>query len=61
MPEHDFYGNTLSAEDVERCQRCGNKYIVVWIKEGKKFIDFGLRHCPFCGLLTDQLTGSVAV
>jgi hypothetical protein len=61
MPEHDFCGNTLPVNDVEKCQRCENSYIVIWIKESEDYNDFRLRHCPFCGLLTDQLTGSVAI
>jgi len=45
----------------DECQRCGNSYIVIWLKEGEDYNDFGFRHCPFCGLLTDEISGSVCV
>jgi len=45
---------TLYNEDVEICQNCGNVYKVVWLKEGDDWNDFGYRHCPFCGFLTDE-------
>ena len=48
-------------DKTEICQRCGNIYIIIWLKPGDDYNDFGLRHCPFCGLLTDEVTGSVAV
>ena len=54
-------GKALTVKDIETCQNCGNSYILVWTKEGDDFNDFGLRHCPFCGLLTDPLTGEIAV
>lgn len=41
-------------EDIEFCQKCGNGYVVLWIIESKKYKDFGLRHCPFCGLIIDE-------
>ena len=50
-----------STKSVQTCQMCGNSYILIWIKEGDDFNDFGLKHCPFCGLVTDELTGSVVV
>jgi hypothetical protein len=50
-----------SSEAVQTCQMCGNSYILILIKEGDDFNDFGLKHCPFCGLVTDELTGSVVV
>ena len=48
-------------DKAEICQRCGNIYIIIWMKPGDDYNDFGLRHCPFCGLLTDEVTGSVVV
>ena len=45
-----------STKSVQTCQMCGNSYILIWIKEGDDFNDFGLKHCPFCGLVTDGLT-----
>ncbi len=39
-------------EDV--CSRCGNHYLVIWLKEGEEFNDFGDRYCPFCGFITDE-------
>jgi hypothetical protein len=44
---------------VEICQRCTNIYTIIWLKSGDDYNDFGLRYCPFCGLLADELTGSV--
>jgi hypothetical protein len=49
----------MSDDKAKICQRCGNIYILIWLKPGDDYNDFGLRHCPFCGLLTDELTGSV--
>ena len=49
----------ISGEKAKLCQRCENQYIHIWLKPGDDYNDFGLRHCPFCGLLTDELTGSV--
>ena len=51
----------MSGEKIEVCQRCGNQYILIWLKEGDDYNDFAFRHCPFCGLLTDEITGSVIV
>ena len=42
-------------EDVEICENCGNVYRVYHLKPGDDWNDFGYRHCPFCGLLTDEL------
>ena len=36
------------------CQRCKNVYIVIWLNQGKDFNDFGDRHCPLCGLITEE-------
>ena len=41
-------------QEAEVCLHCGNIYKVVWIKEGDNYNDFGMRHCPFCGLLADE-------
>jgi hypothetical protein len=51
----------MSDDKAKICQRCGNIYILIWLKPGDDYNDFSLRHCPFCGLLTDELTGSVIV
>jgi hypothetical protein len=51
----------MSGETIEVCQICGNQYILIWLTQGTDYNDFGLRHCPFCGLLTDELTASVIV
>jgi hypothetical protein len=53
--------DAMQGEEVETCQNSGNVYLLVWLKQGHDYNDFGLRHCPFCGLLTDELTGSVIV
>ena len=52
-------GEPASSGSVETCQRCGNTYILLWFEQGDGYRDFGDRHCPFCGLVTDQVTGSV--
>ena len=41
--------------EVETCEHCGNIYKLVWLKESHDYNDFGFRHCPFCGLLIDEL------
>ena len=51
----------ISGEKIETCQNCGNQFILIWLTQGNVYNDFGLRHCPFCGLLTEELTGNVAV
>ncbi|MBW2173227.1 MAG: hypothetical protein JRF64_01005 [Deltaproteobacteria bacterium] len=40
--------------ELETCEHCGNVYRLIWLKEGDQYNDFGYRHCPFCGLLTDE-------
>ena len=47
--------DSMSYENVEKCENCGNVYRLIWLKEGDDYNDFGFRHCPFCGLLTDEL------
>ena len=49
----------ISKNNADVCQNCGNVYLLIWLKHGDDYNDFGLRHCPFCGLLTDELTGNV--
>ena len=46
--------DVLKVQEVETCERCGNIYKLIWLKEGHDYNDFGLRYCPFCGLLTDE-------
>ena len=41
--------------EVETCERCGNVYKLIWLKESNDYNDFGFRHCPFSGLLMDRL------
>ena len=53
--------NAILQDNVDVCQNCGNIYTLIWLKHGDDYNDFGLRHCPFCGLLTDELTGNVIV
>jgi hypothetical protein len=40
-------------EQTEGCPRCGNQYIVIWLKKGCDFNDFGDRYCPLCGFVTE--------
>ena len=51
----------IVSDEVKTCQSCSNMYLLVWLKQSRDYNDFGLRHCPFCGLLTDELTESVVV
>ena len=51
----------ISGDNMNICQRCKNTYILIWLKKAEDFNDFGLRHCPFCGLLVEELTGSVMI
>ena len=52
--------NTMLIEQVtpdqkaEVCQHCGNIYKFFWIKTGDDYNDIGIRHCPFCGLITEE-------
>ncbi len=41
-------------QEAEVCESCGNVYKVLQIKEGDDFNDFGMRHCPYCGMLTQE-------
>ena len=41
-------------DDVDACGRCKNQYMVIWLKEGDDYNDFGDRYCPFCGVVTDE-------
>ena len=50
----------IMLEDVEVCESCGNVYKVKLLKPGDDWNDFGYRHCPFCGLVTDELTGATS-
>ena len=44
----------ISEDKVDECLNCGNQYILIWLKQGDDFNDFGDRHCPFCGIITDE-------
>jgi hypothetical protein len=46
--------NIGPTQQIETCARCGNAYLVIWIKEGHDYNDFGERYCPFCGLMTEE-------
>ena len=45
---------TMTDQEVETCPNCGNVYKVELLKQGDDYNDFGYRHCPFCGLVTDE-------
>jgi hypothetical protein len=36
------------------CRSCGNIYRNIWLKVGNDWNDFGLRYCPFCGMITED-------
>ena len=57
----DRVKEAMSGEKIQVCQNCGNRYIIIWLTQSMDYNDFGLRHCPFCGLLTDELTGDIVV
>jgi len=46
--------HAISEHNKEKCPRCDNEYIIVWLKESENYNDFGDRFCPFCGLITDS-------
>jgi hypothetical protein len=57
MPVQETTKEPLPADDplvdeAEVCDHCGNVYRIEWLKVSDSYNDFGLRHCPFCGLLT---------
>ncbi|MGM0381959.1 MAG: hypothetical protein ACQEQO_00480 [Thermodesulfobacteriota bacterium] len=44
----------MDNKEAEVCQNCGNIYRVSHLKVGDDWNDFGYRHCPFYGMLTDE-------
>lgn len=54
MTEQIMMGQTTQDQEAETCEHCGNTYRIEWLKAGDDYNDFGMRHCPFCGLLTDE-------
>jgi len=46
--------HAIQEEEVEVCANCSNVYRLELLKEGEDWNDFGYRHCPFCGMLTDE-------
>ena len=44
----------LQDSEIETCENCGNVFRVELIEEGDDWNDFGFRHCPFCGMETDE-------
>ena len=61
IQKEDQMKEAISQDKVDVCQRCGNVYLLIWLKHGDDYNDFGFKHCPFCGLLTDELTGNVTI
>ena len=43
----------ISGREPITCERCRNIYLVLLISGSPDFNDFGLRHCPFCGRISD--------
>ncbi len=41
-------------DDAVICQNCGNIFRIILFKEGDDYNDFGYRHCPFCGMMTEE-------
>jgi len=50
----DQVKEAMSGEKIELCQKCNNQYILIWLKQGEDYNDFGFRHCPYCGLVTEK-------
>ena len=50
MTDETFY----EGDDEECCENCGNIFRVILLKKSEDYNDFGYRHCPFCGMLTDE-------
>jgi len=44
----------MSDDKVDFCAKCGNIYLLIRLKHGDDYNDFGDRFCPFCGLLTEE-------
>lgn len=56
MPAQEWIHMTqeMDNKEAEVCQNCGNIYRVSHLKVGDDWNDFGYRHCPFYGMLTDE-------
>lgn len=54
MQAEELLEQTMASEESDICERCGNVYRIIWLKEGDDFNDFGIRHCPFCGMLMNE-------
>ena len=50
----EMMNKAMQEEEAEVCSSCGNIYRIELLKEGEDWNDFGYRHCPFCGLITDE-------
>ncbi|MCG2775232.1 MAG: hypothetical protein L6406_06060 [Desulfobacterales bacterium] len=50
----EIMNKAMQEEEAEVCSTCGNIYRIELLKEGEDWNDFGYRHCPFCGLITDE-------
>ena len=50
----EIMNQTMTDQEAETCSNCGNVYKVELLKQGDGYNDFGYRHCPFCGLVTDE-------
>ena len=50
----EIMNQEMQEEESEVCSSCGNIYRIELLKEGEDWNDFGYRHCPFCGLVTDE-------
>ena len=52
----EFIQMTHAMEDrsVQVCRNCGNVFRVELLKNGDEYNDFGMRFCPYCGLVTEE-------
>ena len=54
LQEDNLIEDTPVKDDAEICENCGNVFRIELLKIGDDYNDFGDRHCPYCGLLTNE-------
>jgi ribosomal protein S27AE len=46
--------HAMEDRSVQVCRNCGNVFMVELLKNGDEYNDFGMRFCPYCGLVTEE-------
>ncbi|CAB1065546.1 hypothetical protein D1BOALGB6SA_10343 [Olavius sp. associated proteobacterium Delta 1] len=41
--------------ETKECPRCRCVWLQAFVREGTDWNDFGIRHCPYCGLARDGM------